>query len=126
MKMRLITAAKLVLACLLMAGCEPDDQYHARSMGSQLRVLYAEWERQGFPKDFNITNNFYIGHTTNQVFFFTNQIVLQGTNYKCQLAVRSPERFRPPGLLVVTDRGVLLWVGDNGQTVVSPEINGLP
>lgn len=124
--MRLVVSIKVVLIGMLLAGCEADDQYHARSLGSQLRALSAKWERDGFPTEFNITNNFYTGHTTNQVFFFTNQITLQGTNYRCQLAVRSPERFRPPGLLAVTDRGVLLWLGDDGRSVVSPEIHGLP
>jgi hypothetical protein len=106
-------------------GCEPDEQYHARILGGQLRTLYEKWQSQGRPVGFEITNHYYVMHTTNQAFFLTNTVSVEGARYTCRLAIRDPSRFRPSGLLVLTDQGVLLWLGDDGKVVVSPDINGL-
>jgi len=85
--------------------------------------VYKEWENEGRPSEFNATNYFYVGYTTNQVFFFTNRITIEGTEYHCRFALRS-DRFEMPGFIVLTDEGVLLWLGDNGKTFVSPDKGG--
>lgn len=123
--MRCFRGIVFTVLFLLTLGCEPDDQYHARSLGGQLRTLYAKWQSQGRPGEFEITNHFYIGHTTNQAFFFTNAVSVEGVRYTCRFAIRSPDRFRSPGLLVLTDQGVLLWLGDDGKVVAVPDIRGL-
>ena len=118
--MRSLSLILGVLLSLLMAGCEPDAAYHARSLGGQLRTLYAKWQSEGCPADFNITNHFYVGGT-NQAFFLTNKVRIDGSSYNCRFAIRSPLRFERLGLLVLTDQGVLLWLGEDGTMVVSPD-----
>ncbi len=112
----------LPLLFLLVAGCtESGEQYHAREVGGSLRYLYAKWEELGRPEGFVITNYFYIGHTTNQAFFFTNRVRLDGLEYDCRFAIRSPERFHRPGTIALTDEGILLWLGDDGTKFASPD-----
>ena len=112
----------LIFLCLGVLGCsESGEQYHAREVGGDLRFLYAEWEQEGRSPSFNITNHLYIGHTTNQVYFFTNRLSAGGVLYHGRFALRSPVRFTEPGIMVLTDQGVLLWLADDGKVFVSPD-----
>ncbi|HXR06284.1 MAG TPA: hypothetical protein VN765_03080 [Candidatus Acidoferrum sp.] len=114
----------LGIAVLLLAtviGCEQEEQYHARILGGRLRDLYRYWSEQGRPTVFVATNFIYNVGTTNQYFFFTNQVDAEGVLYHCRFAIRDPNRFQKPGVLTITDEGVVLWVGDNKKAVVAPD-----
>lgn len=110
-----------VLLFMTMTGCEPDEQYHARILGGRLRGLYLDWSKKGRPEDFVTTNYFYNVGSSNQYFWFTNTVTVQNNQLHCRFAIRDPRRFQGPGLLAITDEGVLLWVGDDGKVVLAPD-----
>jgi hypothetical protein len=111
----------LVIACVIITGCEPEEQYHARMLGGQLRSLYRKWNDGGRSSEFVVTNHIYVGWTTNQFFLYTNKAYANGEQYQCRFAIRDSTRFVKPGLLAITDDNVLLWIGDNGTIVVNPD-----
>jgi len=110
----------VVLLFVMVSGCEPDEEYHARILGGRLRGLQERWHESGQAADFMPTNYFY-NHGTNQYCFFTNQVIGDGVSYKCRFGIRDPDRFPKPGILAITEDGVLLWIGDNGKIVVAPD-----
>ena len=113
------------LLCVVVIGCEPSEKAHARTLGGTLRYVYGEWVKQGRPEAFEPTN--YTTHisstsgTKYQVFVFTNTVTVKPDVFHCHFAVRDPSRFYKPGLVAITDEGVLLWVGDDGKIVVAPD-----
>ncbi len=123
--MKQVTA--FAIAVFLLAGvigCEPEEQYHARILGGQLKILDQHWREQGRPAVFVVTNYVYIVGSTNQYYMFTNKVDVKGVSYHCRFGVRDPDRFQKPGVLAISDEGVLLWIGDDGKIDVAPDTKG--
>lgn len=120
--MRPLFALTLFVLCFLIGiGCEPDEEYHARILGGRLRALQKRSREAAHDVAFQPTNYYYNVGTTNQYFVFTNQISVGGVQYKCQFGIRDPRRFQKPGILAITEDGVLLWISDEGKIVVGPD-----
>jgi len=124
--------SKLLIAVVLflvaaVVGCEPTERTHARTLGGQLRYLYQQWSKEGRPASFQLTN--YItsisdtNSTPDRFIVFTNTVSTEGSVYHCRFAVRSSPggRFWKPGVLAISDEGVLLWIADDGKIVVAPD-----
>jgi hypothetical protein len=57
-------------------------------------------------------------------FDLTNTISAGGRAYKCLFGTRREDW--PPGILAITEEGVILWIHDEGGKVTtSPEENGI-
>jgi hypothetical protein len=57
-------------------------------------------------------------------FNFTNTVSAGGRDYKCLFGARREDW--PPGILAITEDGIILWVGDqDGKVALSPEVNGV-
>jgi hypothetical protein len=50
-------------------------------------------------------------------FLFTNTVRINGTDYRCQFAIRD-SRFRENGVLAITSRGTILWLSEKGNALV--------
>jgi hypothetical protein len=119
---RRFSAIVLAVSCFGAAGCGPgDEQYHAQILGGRLRSLYDRWDQAGRPTDFEPTNYYYVGHTTNQYHTFTNEVHVGGKSYRCRFAIADPSRFQTPGVLAIAEGRVLLWIGEDGKIVVAPD-----
>jgi len=92
-------------------------------LGSQLNELLMDWEKAGRPDSFRVSDHI-VSHPASY-FTYTN-IIRLGTNiYHCRFGARSPN-FVAPGLVVITDDKIILWIRDkDAKIVVSPEKNGL-
>ena len=114
-----------VLLSVAVVGCEPTERTHARILGGQLKYLYQEWSKQGGPTVFEPTNYIYNVSSTYgtkyQFFVFTNTVNVKPDVFHCRFAVRDPTRFYKPGVVAITDEGVLLWIGDDGKIIVAPD-----
>lgn len=115
---RVSTLAIAVVLFVSMTGCEPDEHYHGRMLGGHLKYIYEQWKGQGCPAVFEPTNYFYVVGTTNQYFIFTNKVDVQGVPYHSRFAIRDPNRFRKPGVLVISDEMKILWIGDDGKNAI--------
>lgn len=104
----------------LWVGCSPNEATHSRVLAGRLRSLYQDWARDGRPE--NVDTDNYITASKDDYLVFTN-VVAVGTNlFHCRFAVRSPGRFARPGVLAISDEGVILWVGDKGgDVIVAPD-----
>ena len=120
----MITFSKLIgiaILCVVISGCEPDEQYHARMLGGELRSLNKRWNEAGRPADFVVTNYIFVGWTTNQFSFFTNNVRVKHESFQCRFGIRDPAGIAKPGILAITDNNTLLWLGDDGKIVVNPD-----
>jgi hypothetical protein len=110
-----------VILCTAMVGCEPEEQYHARMLGGQLRSLNNRWNENGRPTDFVVTNYIYVGWTTNQFCIFTNKVRVKNELFQCRFGIRDPAGIVKSGVLAITEKNTLLWLGDDGKIVVNPD-----
>ena len=104
-------------------GCMNKSHEHVVIMATGLQNLNQYWEEHGQPKEFEPTN---VMKSSWEVYsVFTNDFRVANNVYHCRFAARS-KLVRIPGTLAITDKGVLLWIGDkDGRVVVSPEKNGI-
>jgi hypothetical protein len=112
----------VVVLCVLLVGCT-DDRTHAQIMSGDLRYLYGEWLKAGKPGTFETSN--YIAATQSRYMEFTNSLAVGAVTYHCRFAVRSPGRFSKPGVVAITDSGMLFWVGDDHTVIPNPGVNGI-
>ena len=106
--------------CLAMIGCERSDTKHARALAPTLRHLYQSWASDGRPESVDTAK--YITSSSDIYTAFTNVVTVASNVYHCRFGVRSPNRFSTPGVLAITDEGVILWVGEKaGDVIVAPE-----
>jgi len=78
------------------------------------------WIDRGRPESFK--PNKVIGGTFGNVFFYTNKVQVGGMIYQCRFGVS--DNVWPPGILAITDEGIVLWIRQrDGKVTVSPEKN---
>ena len=83
---------------------------------ANLVSLVSDWRKAGAPQGEALTN-LLSGYGSFRPFAFTNTMKVNGTNYQCLFAVRSP-RFAEDGLLAVTKDQVAIWVGQKERRIV--------
>lgn len=99
-------------------SCQWNSRSRAILLGGYLRNLnQSQFGADEYSKLVS-TNYIYFGET---IQLYTNQIVFNRTNYNCHLAIKNSRHFFRTGLLTITDKGLLLWIGDNGKIVVAPD-----
>lgn len=90
------------------------------SQSFDMQFLYQTWVDAGRPSHYD--PNKAIETPLGSHFNFTNIIFLNGKTYHCRFAFRPKPEFAPPGLLVITDEKVVLWIRDrDGKIFLSPE-----
>lgn len=58
---------------------------------------------------------------------FTNRLMVAGHPYHCRFGVRPGIGIMPPGVLAITDEGVVVFIADqDGRVIVSPGKHGFP
>ena len=84
-----------------------------------LKLLLYMWTKQGLPKVFDIHDN--IGFPNDRTYFdYTNIIKVKSTIYHCRFGARADDL--PPGILAISDQGIILWISDTySNVVISPE-----
>lgn len=121
----LIVLSTAVLLTVVVIGCSPSEKTHARIVSGDLRYLYREWVKDGRPDNFEPTNYIFdvssTYGTSNQYFVFTNTVSAEGTRFHCRFARRDATRFHKPGIMAISDEGVVLWIAADGMIVVAPE-----
>lgn len=114
----------VAMLCLGPIGCaEKESKEPIVNMAVGLDTVRGVWMKQGRPDNFNPTN--VVLSSVEHFFVFTNDISVSDQIYHCRFAVRSA-LLCTPGLMAITDDGVLLWIYDkDGKVIVSPQKNGI-
>lgn len=90
------------------------------SQSFDMQLLYQTWVDAGRPSHYDPNEGFAMspGLYSN----FTNILSVNGKTYHCRFAFRPKKEYAPPGLLVITDEKVVLWIRDrDGKIFLSPE-----
>jgi hypothetical protein len=109
----------LVMAAFVVGCKDKYEFWYFRGGTENLQFIQEEWVKEGRPVGFRATN--FMG--PNNIYFdFTNTLTITNKVFHCRFAERHPAL---PGLLAITDDGVILWIRDrDGKVTISPEING--
>lgn len=111
----------LLLGCLVFAGCMQSDTSEALSLGADLKVVYANWVKDGRPELPNV--DAYIRSNRRQFFVYTNVVHVGSRSYHCRFGARS-QNFQRKGILAISDEQALIWIADsNGEIIVDPQRN---
>jgi hypothetical protein len=116
----------MVLLGVLMSSCSQSSQGHYPSSylvgcATILESLREEWTNQNKPPGFDVSQ---FSKPRGTYFNFTNAVSAGGRSYKCMFGARQKDW--PPGVLAITDDGVILWIRDrDGQVTLAPEVNGI-
>ena len=102
MKIFLAVVVVLVLLAFVLLHGLASGERRARFINTMAALKEAHYELQ---KDGGFTNYF----RNMNVYPYTNQLSVAGTNFQCEFAVESDE-FRARGFLTITTNEVFVWV----------------
>jgi hypothetical protein len=120
--MKRIVALMLLLSVLL-PSCSRRHYPSSYIIGPAtfLESFREEWIKQNRSPAFNVSD---IGRPPGTFFNLTNTVSAGGRQYKCLFGARRDDW--PPGVLAITEDGVILWVREqDGKVTLSPEVNGV-
>jgi hypothetical protein len=106
------------------AGCLYTKTYsgvYLFSAAVDLRYAQGQWQTNGQPSKFDL---YKIIGPTNLFFIYTNTVTTSNSVYHCLFGARRLNW--PPGVLAVTDIGIILWIRDrDGNVTIEPESHGV-
>src|SRR5208283_4919669 len=105
-----LTVVFLALVSIALIGCkktESDEPVAMMALG--LRLVQENWVKEGRPDNFKPDN--VVQSSVEHFSVFTNEIAVAAVVYHCRFAVRS-DLIHTPGIMAITDEGVLLWIRD--------------
>jgi hypothetical protein len=106
---------------LLACGCgnhHPSSEFRGAAVALQTARDY--WLNHGSPTDFQPGE---VVGPSNQFFVYTNTVRTTNAVLHCRFGSRGYGW--PPGILAITDEGLVIWIAKDGKVTISPEKNGV-